>query len=188
VATEIEGKFKVEQLGRHAERLSQLGAIFQGQVTQRDHFFDRPDRRLRADDCGLRLRELRGDNPAQTLLCFKGPRQGGPYKKRQELQFGVTDATAAKELLSALGFEVMLIFEKRRGLWQLDDCQVCLDEVARLGCFIEIEGPGEQAIAAVQSKLALQQAQLIPDSYAAMLAKLLENQGEPTPPTLLLND
>ena len=175
MAAEIEGKFKVEQLGRYAERLSQVGAVFQGQVTQRDHFFDRPDRRLRADDCGLRLREIRGDSPDQALLCFKGPRQEGPYKKRQELEFGVTDAAAAKELLLALGFEAVLILEKRRGIWQLDGCEVCLDEVARLGCFIEIEGPDEQAIAAVQAKLGLPQDQLIADGYAAMLTKLLEN-------------
>ena len=118
---EIEAKIKVEQLTGYADRLEQLHASFDGQVVQRDHFFDRPDRSLRTSDSGLRVRQVTSDSAGQdALICFKGPRQPGQYKSRQEIEFSVSSASSAKELLTGLGFEVTLIFEKRRRLWRLD--------------------------------------------------------------------
>ena len=48
---------------------------------------------------------------------------------------------------------------------------VCLDELPLLGCFVEIEGPGEEKIAAAAEKLKLAQSEHINDSYALMVAR-----------------
>ena len=178
---EIEAKIEVENLDVYAERLKKLGGHFEHQCAQRDYFFDYPDRRLLRADCGLRLRQQTDDKHEEIMLCYKGPRDADSvYKRRQEVEFAVGKLTAAHRFLEALGFEVTIAFEKRRSLWRLADCTVCLDQVVELGFFIEIEGPSEEAVAEVQAKLQLQDAQHLTTSYAVMLAEHLQKTNRPS--------
>ncbi len=178
---EIEAKIKVENLDVYAERLKKLGGQFEHQCAQKDYFFDYPDRRLLGTDCGLRLRQQTGAKCEELLLCYKGPRDtDSAYKRRREIEFAVGNLTAAHRLLEALGFEVTIAFEKRRSLWRLDDCTVCLDQVVELGFFIEIEGPSEESVAEVQTQLQLQDAQHLTPSYAVMLAEHLQKTNRPS--------
>ena len=85
----------------------------------------------------------------------------------------------ARGLLEALGFEITIAFEKRRSQWRLDDCMVCLDQVVELGFFLEIEGPSEEAVAAVQGRLQLEGARHLTVSYAVMLAEHLQKTNRP---------
>ena len=63
--------------------------------------------------------------------------------------------------------------EKKRRLWRLSDCEVALDELPLLGCFVEIEGPDERTIADVQKTLGLSLLPHIQKSYAALMRKKL---------------
>ena len=58
-------------------------------------------------------------------------------------------------------------------MWKVDGCEVCLDELPRLGTFVEVEGPDEDAITGVLEKLDLQNEPHITQSYASMLADVL---------------
>ena len=49
------------------------------------------------------------------------------------------DAVAARELLARLGFIPAAVVEKRRRVFHYVDAVVCLDEVAGLGEFVEVE-------------------------------------------------
>ncbi|MBN1846259.1 MAG: class IV adenylate cyclase [Sedimentisphaerales bacterium] len=176
--TEIEAKIAIEDPDLLIQRIDQYGGQRKREVIQRDMFFDRPDHSLRTADCGLRLRQEKYQDCVKTLLCFKGPRQPDrPYKQRQEIEFEASDALLARQFLYALGFESTLAYEKRRCEWQLKDCIVCLDKVVELGHFLEIEGPSDQAIRQVQSLLDLADKPNIKQSYAALLADLLETQS-----------
>ena len=167
---EIEAKFKVDSHAPFAERLKTLGARHQEWLTQTDQFFDRTDRSLLAKDCGLRLRREKGQRTDRSQICFKGPRDQNTFKQREEIEFDVSDGHLARCLLEALGFEATLIVEKKRSLWKLDQCLVCLDEVTELGCFVEIEGADEIQISSVAAKLGLGDHKHIPQSYVKMLA------------------
>jgi len=170
MSTEIEAKFKVDQLAPYAEALQELPARFLAQIVQRDHFFDQPDHRLKNSGCGLRLRQEIQPDLTKSLLTFKGPRQkDSPYKKRREVEFAVSDFAGARELLLALGYEQIITLEKTRSLWLLDECSICLDAVAELGSFIEIEGPTESAISQTAAKLNLDKQRHIQQSYLKML-------------------
>ena len=180
--TEIEAKIKVEQLEVICRRLEQLEAQYQQEVVQRDYFFDRPDGSLRASDCGLRLRQERQQDTTKSITCFKGPRiRESRYKQREEIEFVVSDPTGARELLEALGHEVILAFEKQRSVWRLNDCTVCLDKVVEIGNFVEIEGASEAAISKVQAQLGLAESQIILEGYAVMLAEHLRETGQKPP-------
>ena len=170
MGTEIEAKFKVEDLGPYAGALEKLNAKFLRRVVQRDHFFDLPEGKLQKSGCGLRLRQEIQHDHTESILTFKGQREkDSPYKKRREVEFGVSDFDSAREVLGALGYDQTITIEKTRSFWSLDDCSVCLDILAELGSFIEVEGPTESAIEKVAAKLNLEDHVHIQQSYLKMV-------------------
>jgi adenylate cyclase class 2 len=175
VNIEIETKIKVESLDEIAVRLDALGAKLLYELSQVDTYFDDTEESLFASDCGLRLRrEVTGEGQ-KLFLTYKGPRLEAQFKSRREIEIEVSDFAPAAELLNALDFKKTLVFEKRRRVWKILDCEICLDELPLLGSFIEIEGPGEQKVAEVLEKMSLAHLQHINDSYAHLMrAKLAE--------------
>ena len=177
MAIEIEAKIKVTQIGPIEARVKSCKGKLLQQVVQRDYFFDRSDRSLVQGDRGLRIRRETSAGTSKTILCYKGPRdKGSAYKSRQELELEVEDFDTAREFLQGLDFELTLAFEKKRDLWQLDDCSVCLDEVVELGSFVEVEGPSQAAVRGVLEKLELAEQLQLPNSYAVMLVELLQER------------
>ena len=177
MCVEIEAKLKVDLLQPTEQRLADLGAEFRNQLVQTDYYFDRrQDSLLQADAC-LRIRNQSGGEKDSAYLTFKGPRQQAKFKQRREIEVVIEDAGAMGKLLDAMGFETELVFEKRRRVWRLDDCEVALDELPLLGCFVEIEGPDERKIADVQRRLNLADVPHIPQSYAALMRDRLAELG-----------
>src|SRR4051794_32842631 len=103
---EIEAKLKVEDLSVVRTRLKDRGAEPLGEFLETNTFFDAEDRSLLAQDKGLRLR--RAQNVAtgadEFTLTYKGPRQHGALKSRDEQELVVANAHDAIALLSKLGF------------------------------------------------------------------------------------
>jgi adenylate cyclase class 2 len=171
MSVEIEAKLKVESLDPVRERLKAAGAEFVRAVTERNLHYDSADGRLRAGDSVLRIRSVvvhRGAE-APSTLTYKGARLPGKVKRRTEIELEIAAPEAAGRLLEALGFTLMSEIEKRRETWRLGGCHVELDEVPYLGTFIEIEGPDEGAIAAVQNTLGLAHLSHIQEGYVALL-------------------
>jgi len=175
VNIEIETKIKVESLDEIAVRLSDVGGQLECELSQVDTYFDDAEGTLFASDCGLRLRRQAIGESEKVILTYKGPRQEARFKSRQEIEIEVSDFELAAELLTALGYEKTLVFEKRRQVWQLSDCTVCLDELPLLGSFIEIEAPTARQITESLRKLQLADMPHINESYAHLIrAKLAE--------------
>jgi adenylate cyclase, class 2 len=167
---EIEAKIKVESCEPARERLRELGARQVCSVLEINQIFDTPDRQLFGRGCGLRIRTCcgQGDVPPATLT-YKGPQQAGPLKSRPESETGVLDPQSTRAILEALGYSPVITFEKRREEWEFEGLQVALDEVPRLGNYIEIEGPDEQQVSNLQHRLGLGDRPCIRDSYIALL-------------------
>jgi adenylate cyclase class 2 len=90
--------------------------------------------------------------------------------RREELETEIADFEAAHQLLIALGYEVVFIYEKYRTVYTLAGVQVMLDELP-FGSFVEIEGePSGIHKAADQLQLNWQAA--IPASYHALFQQL----------------
>jgi len=178
---EIEAKMKVEDFGEIRQRLRALSARRVGSEMETNTFFDTPDGSLVREGKGLRVRDSRDRQTGKErhIVTFKGPQQKGELKSREEIEFPVDDGQSAMALLKAIGFEQVLSFEKRRETWELDDCEVVLDELPILGTFVEVEGPDETAVLRLREKLGLGAIPLISTGYATMLSRHLDSSGQP---------
>jgi adenylate cyclase class 2 len=176
--TEIEAKLKVDSLQEVERKLAEVGAKFVEEQFQIDTYFDDAGAVLKSSDRALRLRRQSAGQKDNTFLTYKGAKEKSDFKKRQEIEIEVGDGDSVEKLLSELGYEKALVFEKRRQIWKLDDCIVCLDELPLLGCFVEIEGPDGGSISDVQKKLGMSDLQHIVESYACLMQQKLCQLGK----------
>jgi putative adenylyl cyclase cyaB len=56
-----------------------------------------------------------------------------------EYEFVVSDGNAARQMLTALGWQEIVTVDKARLESKTEDYTICIDEVAKLGLFIELE-------------------------------------------------
>ena len=176
---EIEIKLNIDHLAPIRDRLRQLGAKRAGEVLETNIFFDTTDRALLGTDCGLRLRRSRDvqTHAEKLVLSFKGPRAEGPVKQREEIEIVVDNLDATIELLSRVGYGVMLMFEKRRESWQLDRCKVELDCLPELGSFVEIECATQAEVLKIKEKLGLSKVDGVLQTYPDLVAHHLSDRG-----------
>lgn len=158
---ELEVKFYLADLPGLEARLQAAGAsLSQPSVHETNLRFDTRDGALGR---GYQVLRLRQDNEAR--LTYKGPGQlQGGARLRQEIEFTVGDFAAARRFLEALGFQVVLMYEKRRAAYRLGQVEVTLDEMP-FGDFAEIEGLDSQDIREAAHNLGLDWEQRIVGSY-----------------------
>ncbi len=165
---EQEAKFWLGQPERLAQKLDLLGAtLTQARVHEFNLRFDTPDHNLSRSLQALRLRQ-----DTRARLTWKGaadPEQG--ISARAEIEVEVSDLPAARAILEALGFHVVVVYEKYRAAWQLGPLEVSLDEMP-FGHFCEIEGPDEAAIHTAAGQLGLKWAVRSKLSYLAIFSAL----------------
>ncbi len=162
-------------------RLRRLKAKSLGEHLEVNVFFDTPDGLLKSADSGLRIRVLRGPNGREeATITHKGPRSQGQLKTRPEIELSVSDPLAAARLLGNLGYHRTLTFEKRRHVYEYGGCEIVIDELPHLGCYVEIEGADDEVVLAVREKLELSKAPLIRSSYIAILEAYLAEHHIPS--------
>jgi adenylate cyclase class 2 len=170
---EREVKFFIADLKEMFSRLSVAGAVKQKErVREYNLRFDTPHQSLRSQHQVLRLRQ-----DDQTHLTFKGQTdlsQG--IADRRELEITVSDFNSARKILEGLGFVVFLIYEKFRTTYQLNACEIVLDELP-FGYFMEIEGETAQVIQTVAQKLNLDWEKRITLSYLELFNNLKTNKN-----------
>jgi len=170
---EIEVKYFVNDLGAVRERLEALGAaLIQPRLLETNLRFDTPERRL-----GRALQVLRLRQDSAARMTFKGPAHGeGGARVRQEIEFAVEDFARARQFLEALGYEVVMIYEKYRAVYDLAGVHVTLDEMP-YGDFVELEGPDVQTIQLVNARLGLNWGRVVPASYTMLFEQLVQKKG-----------
>ncbi|MGE0480563.1 MAG: class IV adenylate cyclase [Phycisphaerae bacterium] len=178
---EVEIKIPIDDARAIHARLAALGALRRGRVLETNRMFDTPERRLVGADEGLRLRttaDLDGGGAHAATLTFKGPNTGGALKSREEIETRVADAEALARLLERIGFAMTVTYQKRREEWTLLDCVVAIDELPRLGWWIEVEGPDESAVMRVVEQLGMDAASGTRANYVEMTARSGERSAD----------
>jgi adenylate cyclase class 2 len=169
---ELEVKFYVRNLRAVERRLQGLGArLSQPRTHEVNLRFDTPAGELSSGARALRLRQ---DTAAR--LTYKGPpsNQGGA-RLRQEINCG-WDFDAAQAFLEALGYQVSLMYEKYRTMYELEGVTVTLDEMP-YGDFVEIEGPDITSIQGVNQQLRLEWGARVAESYTMLFEQLKYRMG-----------
>ena len=171
---EIEAKFHVQNLRKIELRLLELKAqLIQPRVHEINLRFDRPDGELRNSFRVLRLRQ---DDIAR--FTFKGPsveKEGG-ILSRQEIEFEVGDFDSAKQFLEAVGFQVVVFYEKFRTTYELNNTHIMLDELP-YGSFIEIEGENVESIRSIADLLSLNWGAMVKAGYHALFERVAGKYG-----------
>ena len=170
---EIEKKYRLtpERLEPLRRRLKEVGAEGQGipefeeNVIYTGPGLD-PARRV------LRLRRKGG----RAVFTFK-ERDPSPsaVKRQREEETEVSDADALASILEALGYRPVLVYEKRRATWKLNDTEVVIDELP-FGLFLEIEGE-ESSILEAERLLNLEDAEAEHAPYPELTLGHGEEQG-----------
>ncbi|NSW53185.1 MAG: class IV adenylate cyclase [Anaerolineae bacterium] len=170
---EMEGKWLIRDRDALVRRVEAAGGVrLHERVLEMNLRFDDAENLLQS-----RLQVLRLRMDHQARMTFKGPAdyQDG-VSRRTEIEFTVSDFTAARHLLEALGYSVCFTYEKYRTEYRLGGCVIMLDELP-LGHFVEIEGNKLEEIKTAADLLHLNwhaQAQL---SYTALFTLYNQKTG-----------
>lgn len=140
---EVEMKFPVADLATLEGRLSGLGDAISVPQAEVDVYFAHPARDFARTDEALRLRRKGG----RFFITYKGPKIDAATKTRHEIDLPLAADEAGFQawfgLLEALGFtragEVRKSRRKAKIDWQGRTVEASLDEVERLGTFVELE-------------------------------------------------
>jgi adenylate cyclase class 2 len=170
---EIEVKFYIADLPDLQTRLEGLGAnLVHGRTHEVNLRFDTPGGDLLRQYQVLRLRQ-----DSRARLTYKGPAQTlEGARARQEIEFTVSDFTSAQAFLEALGYQVVMMYEKYRTTYEMDRMEILLDEMP-YGSFLEIEGPDPAGLHHLTQALQLDWESAAPDSYTALFEKLQTRLG-----------
>jgi adenylate cyclase class 2 len=116
-------------------------------------------------------RVLRLRQDSSVRLTYKGPAQlKSGASDRLEIEFTADDFAAARDLLIALDYQIVFIYEKYRTTYALQGVEVMLDELP-YGNFIEIEGE-LPALRSAAERLGLDWTAAIPRSYHDLFEQL----------------
>ena len=80
----------------------------------------------------------------QSLMTLKV--EGQAKLASDEYEFAVDDGNAARQMLTALGWQEVVTVDKVRLESKTEDYTICIDEVAKLGLFIELEVLTEDSV------------------------------------------
>lgn len=173
---ELECKLKIDSPEEIAYRLNNLGAVSHHEVFERNWIFDR-NGELKQKLELLRLRIL--DDNTWGILTHKCPAPEKTYKCRIETETRVENAQNARLILESLGYTAEWYYEKRRNSWNYGGGEIVIDELPRLGFFIEIEAESEDVIDELLLALGLNKRDNLKSNYRQLWLSYCKKHHHP---------
>jgi adenylate cyclase class 2 len=146
---------------------------------QTDTYFTSFHKDFKKSDEALRLRESRDSSgKTEEYMTYKGPREDKSTVSRKELEIPVENASLALAFLCALSFTPAFKVHKKREYFGLGDITLSLDEIERLGFFLEMEVMTEKKediakisrrLFSLAEKLGLSKSRSIQKSYLELI-------------------
>jgi adenylate cyclase class 2 len=170
---ELELKLYISDLTALKRKLEALGACnVKPRVHEYNLRFDTHDGQLTRTAQVLRLRQ---DTTAKLTYKGSGEMVDGVLS-RKEIEFTISDFDAARNFFQALGYQVIVIYEKYRTTYELQGVEVTLDEMP-YGNFVEIEGADTKTINDIADKLGVNRSVSIASSYTTLFDRLHASRG-----------
>jgi adenylate cyclase class 2 len=140
---EVEMKFWAPDLETIERQLKVWAAERAPDRTDIDRYFNAPDRDFAHTDEALRVRSI----GTRNLVTYKGPKLDKETKTRTEIEVPLADgpevAHQFQQMLRQLRYRFVAEVRKERTIYRCTRggyrLEVCLDEVAELGQFVEVE-------------------------------------------------
>lgn len=172
MAIEIEKKYRLtkDQYESVLRGIEESGASFEGEDFEENNIYRSEN--LENDRAVLRLRKTQ----TKAVLTYKRRLEGAGAVKRQiEHETVVADPDEMKKIIECLGYEKVIIYEKRRRTWKLRQAEIVLDELP-FGFFMEIEGSPTE-IAEAEMILGLESVAAVDETYPQLTEKLGRRNG-----------
>jgi adenylate cyclase, class 2 len=173
---EIEVKFAVADPAELTRRLTRAGFREQTPRTfERNVLYDTPDRRLRAQQAILRVREYGGRWTVTHKCLTSNNDPAARHKHREETETAVHDGEAIGHIFEHLGYVPAFVYEKWRTEYADATGHCVLDETP-IGVYAELEGP-EDWIDETGHKLGIAHAEFLTLSYGRLFDLWREKTG-----------
>lgn len=132
---EIELKFKVKNLNEIIKFLEDRNCQISSINYQCDTIYvsDLDNTESKEGSVWLRVRKTND----KIELNYK--KQSAKKMESEEIEFEVDSYEKANSFLKALGFKEWVQVNKKRRYSKYKDCNICIDEVEKLGFFVELE-------------------------------------------------
>jgi len=174
---EIEVKAKVNNQEALIEKLKSMGCALSEPVIQKDRIFIPQGMDAIPVVIGINVLRIR-EQDGKSILTLKQSVTNQLDCIEHELE--ISDAQQMIEIFKLLGFHEVSQVSKKRRKGKHQDLEICLDEVDKLGTFIEVEKLAEAGDgAAIQKELfdflenlGVSPVDRIFDGYDVMIAKL----------------
>ena len=173
---EIELKFQVDNFDKIKSILESNNEELSEEYRQSDTIYvsDLSDTESKEGSLWLRVRKV-NDKIEMNLK-----KQSAKKMESEEIEFEVSDYDLANRFLKTLGYQEWVQVNKVRRYSKYENVNVCMDEVERLGCFIELElliednddKDYESILLDYASKLGIDASRRINSHYDTMISEL----------------
>lgn len=140
---EIEIKYTLENPEILIQKLNEC-AIYKGEYQQSDTYYNPPhlDFLKNPENISrwLRLRSQKGYSSINYKSFY--PEESFPKTHCDEYETKVESVETLQAILNALDFKPLIVINKRRRSWDLDDVEISVDAIENLGTFVELEYKG----------------------------------------------
>ncbi|MDD5606635.1 MAG: class IV adenylate cyclase [Candidatus Pacebacteria bacterium] len=169
---EIEIRTKIDNLSSFENKIKKLGFKFKKETKQTDQYFGEINLYKKIGYAFLmRVRQEKN----KCFLTYKGSKL---YKDGvwEEYNFEIKNHQQAVKMLEDMGLEKVISVKKKRKEYFLNNITICLDNIEKLGKFIEIElvsnkASGKKKLKDLMKKLGIKENQVIHKGYITMLLK-----------------
>jgi len=134
---EVELKFKIKSRSELNDRLRRLGAVFLNKEKMTDYYLNSEVMDFKNTDRALRIRDT--DLFEGAELTYKGPKLSKESKTREEINIRIDSHENMVHILEVLGLEIVAEVKKTRENWTHTEYTISIDNVEKLGYYVEIE-------------------------------------------------
>lgn len=174
---EVEVKFRIADKERIANKLKELGFIAAEPVRQSDKVFLVKSDSFETFTPGDPITRIRIVNGVSSMTLKRAINTSGDSV---EHEMTVNPASAAEGLLLEMGYKAVADVDKTRTEYRRDDTTVALDEVSKLGEFLEIEivcneveaVKARDRVMATANDLGLSEVDIVTKKYDQMMSEL----------------
>lgn len=154
IKAELEVKFWID-IEKFKEKLSEVGATHvQERTVMKRKIWD-VDPSLVPEGVQRWVR-VRDEGKGKTTLTLKSMSSNKTITGTGEVEMLVGDFSACSSFLDLVGLKSRAYQENARDTWDVEGCQVTIDEWPGLRPFVEIEGESEELVYSVSEKLGFQ--------------------------------
>jgi adenylate cyclase, class 2 len=170
---EQEVKFYLAAPDEIRKHLARLGAeTYQGRVLETNIRYDSPDGALTRQGKVLRLRKT-----SHCILTYKQPESATdsanrtPARRHLETEIILDDWAPIEHILSGLGFQPIIRYEKYREVFRLQSTLIMLDQLP-FGNFVELEGQNLEELRQTAEQLGMEWNLALQTSYMGIFLML----------------